>query len=224
MKQKTVYLKADKKIEVKKDKVYLGDVFQIVCNDTILHSKLNEVLIIDFGLRKYGSTNSVNRENRAVISVMKVIEQIQKVDENVRIVSLGESDVVIERRRKLPEKQIWTIIKVIFVSFISFFGTAYTIMAFHNDINVINLFEHVYTLFGLQYPGGIGPLELGYSIGLSVGILVFYNHIGKRRINKDPTPLEVEMRVYEENVNQTLIDTASREGIEIDAGKSLEER
>ncbi len=63
---------------------------------------------------------------------------------------------------------------------------------------------------------GYGILELSYSVGLAVGIIVFFNHIGGRRITKDPTPIEVEMRVYEKDVNQALIATADREGKTID--------
>ena len=66
-------------------------------------------------------------------------------------------------------------------------------------------------------PGdGYGILELSYSVGLAVGITVFFNHIGGRRITKDPTPIEVEMRVYEQDVNKSLIETADREGKTID--------
>ncbi len=34
----------------------------------------------------------------------------------------------------------------------------------------------------------------------------------------DPTPIEVEMRKYEADVNTTLVDTADREGKTIDVG------
>ena len=50
------------------------------------------------------------------------------------------------------------------------------------------------------------------AIGLAIGIIVFFNHVGKRRITKDPTPIEVEMREYESLVNTALIETADREG------------
>ena len=66
-------------------------------------------------------------------------------------------------------------------------------------------------------PGdGYGILELSYCLGLAIGIIVFFNHIGGRRITKDPTPIEVEMRVYEQDVNKALIETADREGKTID--------
>jgi len=52
---------------------------------------------------------------------------------------------------------------------------------------------------------------------LPVGILVFYNHFRRRKIKDDPTPIQVEMHTYEEQVNKTLIAAASREGKTIDS-------
>ncbi len=65
-------------------------------------------------------------------------------------------------------------------------------------------------------PAGVSALEVAYSVGLSLGIIVFFNHVGGRRLTKDPTPIEVEMRKYETDVNNALVDTAEREGKTID--------
>ena len=69
----------------------------------------------------------------------------------------------------------------------------------------------VYELLTGQEPQSVTALEIAYSIGLALGILVFFNHIGGRRITSDPTPIEVEMRKYETDVNQALTETADRE-------------
>ena len=53
-------------------------------------------------------------------------------------------------------------------------------------------------------------LELSYSLGLAVGIIGFFNHFSRWKINTDPTPLEVEMRLYEDNISKTLIQNADR--------------
>ena len=53
---------------------------------------------------------------------------------------------------------------------------------------------------------------MSYAIGLPLGILVFYNHINRRKIKDDPTPIQVEMCTYEEQVNKAMIKLASREG------------
>lgn len=223
MKRELVYLKAEKKVRVTKDRVYLGDIFKVTCTDKNVLSKLKLVLIYDFESANneketppVQTNQKQENSNRVVISIMKVIDEVDKTGADVEIVSLGENDIVLERMPAQNEKQYKIVLKVIFVSLICFFGTAFTIMAFHNDINVIGLFEKTYGLFGLAYKGGAGALEIGYSIGLGVGIIVFYNHLGKRRITKDPTPLEVEMRIYEDDVNTTLIDNADREQLEMD--------
>ena len=67
-----------------------------------------------------------------------------------------------------------------------------------------------------RQPDGFGLMEAGYSVGLAIGILVFFNHIAVKKLNTDPTPLEVEMRLYEENICKTLIDQAGRKEKEID--------
>ncbi len=207
VKRKLVYLKADQNVKVSTDKVYVGDLFKITCRDALLVAKLKVVLLFDF---------SGLNEKRAVISILKVIQMLEKLDDNIEIVSLGENDIVVEKVEKQKNSKKKDAVKIVFVSLICFFGTAFTIMAFHNDINISTLFERTYRLLGRQSSGGLGPLELGYSIGLGVGIIVFYNHIGKRRITTDPTPLEVEMKIYDEDVNKALIETAGREGIELD--------
>ena len=89
-------------------------------------------------------------------------------------------------------------------------------MAFHNDVGINQVIEKVYELVMGEASSGYTILEFKYSIGLAAGIIVFFNHIGGRRITKDPTPIEVEMRVYEKDVNDALIETADREGKVID--------
>ena len=60
-------------------------------------------------------------------------------------------------------------------------------------------------------------MEVSYSIGLAVGILVFYNHFGPKKLSKDLTPIEVEMRKYETEINQALIDGHNRQDGKLDA-------
>ena len=101
-------------------------------------------------------------------------------------------------------------IKTILIGIITFFGSAFTIMAFHNDIDINNIFSQVYEIFTGKESDGFTILEITYSIGLASGIILFFNHIGTRRITKDPTPVEVQMRQYEGNVITTLVENANR--------------
>ena len=121
---------------------------------------------------------------------------------------------------ELPDKKekskAWEYVKTIFVSLIVFFGAAFTIMTFDEDVSVSNVFDKIYQLvMGTSKQGG-SILELSYAIGLPIGILVFYNHFRRKQIKDDPTPLQIEMHNYEEQANKALITAASREGHTID--------
>lgn len=203
----TLYLKAEQNVELQSEDVYVKDIGKMTCTDEHILAKIKAIKLYHF---KEG------REKRQVISILKVIEEIEKSYPNVSVENLGETDVLVEQINVNRHKGFVQTLKIIFVSAISFFGTAFTIMAFHNDIGINKVFSKVYEMVMGQMSDGYGVLELSYSIGLAVGIILFFNHIGGRRITKDPTPIEVEMRVYETDVNKALIETADREGKMID--------
>lgn len=203
----TLYLKAEQNVEVTKQDVLIKDVAKIYCEDTHITAKVKEMKLHHFDEKE---------RKREVYSILKIIEMINQTCPGIRVENVGETDVLIEwvdKDRNKSPLQVW---KIAFVAAISFFGTAFTIMAFHNDIGINKVFGKVYEMVMGQPSSGYTILELSYSIGLAVGITVFFNHIGGRRITKDPTPIEVEMRVYEKDVNNALIETADREGKTID--------
>ena len=203
-----LYLKAKQNAEVMQERVCVKYIASVYCADKAVCAKARALKIYQFGEKD---------RKRQVISVLKVIEQIESQCQGVSVESLGENDILIELVNVDEHKGFLQWLKLTFVAAVSFFGTGFTIMAFHNDISVNKIFSHVYELV-MGYPSdGYSILEVSYSIGLAAGIILFFNHIGGRRITKDPTPIEVEMRVYETDVNKALIETADREGKSIDA-------
>ena len=203
----TLYLKAERNIEVTEDDVFLKDVAKVFCADSHITAKVKAIKIHRF---------SEKEQKRQVFSILKLIELINQACPNVNVENMGETDVLVERVDVNKHKGAVQAFKIIFVAAISFFGTAFTIMAFHNDIGINKVFGKVYEMVMGQPSPGYSVLEITYSIGLALGIIVFFNHIGGRRITKDPTPIEVEMRIYEKDVNDALIETADREGKTID--------
>lgn len=199
----TVYLKAEQNVELQSEDVYVKDIGKLICSDEHILAKAKAIKLHHF---------KEDAEKRQVISILKVIEEIEKACPNVSVENIGESDILVEYIDVNKHKGFVQWIKLVFVALISFFGTSFTIMAFHNDIGINDVFTKVYEMVMGRPGDGYGILELAYSVGLAVGIIVFFNHIGGRRITKDPTPIEVEMRVYERDVNTALIETAEREG------------
>lgn len=203
----TLYLKAEQNVELQSEDVYVKDIGKMTCSDEHILAKVKAIKLHHF---KEGEPK------RQVISILKVIAEIEKTFPNVTVENLGEIDVLVELINVDRHKSPVQTVKIIFVSLISFFGTAFTIIAFHNDIGINEVFMKVYEMVMGQKSDGYSILELSYSIGLAAGIITFFNHIGGRRITKDPTPIEVEMRVYESDVNKALIETADREGKMLD--------
>ncbi|MDE7276697.1 MAG: stage V sporulation protein AA [Lachnospiraceae bacterium] len=203
----TLYLKAEQNVELQSEDVYVKDIGKMTCSDEHILAKVKTIKLHHF---------KEEEPKRQVISILKVIAEIEKTFPNVTVENLGEIDVLVEQINVDKHKGPVQMVKIVFVSLISFFGTAFTIMAFHNDIGINEVFTKVYEMVMGQSSDGYSILELSYSIGLAVGIITFFNHIGGRRITKDPTPIEVEMRVYETDVNKALIETADREGKMLD--------
>ena len=208
MSSKVLYLKAEQNAEVMQAQVCVKDIASVYCSDRSITSKVKALKIYQFQEEK---------RKRQVISVLRVIELIEKECPAVTVESVGENATLIELVNVSRHKTMAQTVRLIFVMLISFFGTGFTIMAFHNDISINRLFSRVYEQVMGYTPQGYTILEISYSLGLAVGIIVFFNHIGGRRLTKDPTPIEVEMRVYETDVNKALIETADREGKTIDA-------
>ena len=203
MHQEILYIKLNKDVEVTAADVFLKDLGSLYCKDDTIVRKCKALKICTFK----------QNQTRKVISVMKMITAVYP---EIEIVNIGETDIIIEHVKQEKEGRYRKLPKIIFVSLISFFGTAFTIMAFHNDIQIQELFSKVHEMITGYPSNGFTILEISYSIGLCVGIIVFFNHIGGKRITSDPTPIEVEMRIYEEDVNKTLIENADRLQIEVD--------
>lgn len=207
-----LYLMAKQNVALTKSDVELCDVASVYCEDETVKAKVEALKIHRF--RQDG-------QPRVVISILKIIEQITKLCPGITVESIGETDIIIQKaslEHDKPEQKysLWSYVKIAIVALICFFGSAFTIMAFHNDVGLSDVLSRIYELVMGVESDGYTALEISYSIGLAVGIIVFYNHIGGKRLTSDPTPLEVEMRNYERDVNQAIVEMADRQKLEKD--------
>ncbi len=201
----TVYLKCDRNVEVQSEDVFLSDVGALRCADKTVAAKLKALKVHHFG---------VEDAKRCVISSLKMVELMEEACPNISVEIVGEPDVLVEQVNVDRHKGWQQWLKCAMVCLVSFFGTAFTIMAYHNDVGINDVFTEMYKMVMNREPQGLNALEVSYSLGLAAGIIVFFNHVGGRRLTKDPTPIEVAMRNYEEDVDKALIATAAREGRE----------
>ena len=211
VKQETLYIKGDKNIEVTKPEVTLGDILSMECSNQNVIPRIKTIKVMKMQ-EKEGQ--------RKVISILKIIKLIHEIYPNMDVQNLGETDIIVTYEEQKPTGMISHLIKIGFTAVLTFTGATFAIMTFNNDVSVRKLFSQIYQLMTGIKPQGSTILELSYSIGLTIGILLFFNHFGKKRFSVDPTPLEVQMRTYENEIQTTLVENASRKGKELDADTS----
>lgn len=211
--QDILYIKGDRDVELTKTEVTVGDILSLECSNKTVIPKIKSIKLVKF-------SEQGKKQQRVVISVLKIIACIHEQYPNLDIQNLGETDIILTYENQNTSGNITHLLKTAVVVVLVFCGSAFSIMAFHNDVSITKLFSQIYLALTGVESDGYTILEVSYSIGIIIGILGFFNHFGKKRFTVDPTPLEVQMRLYENDIQTTLVEDASRRKEELDVGKS----
>lgn len=212
MSSQTIYINIEKNVLVHNKNVPLGDIAKIECTDVGMLRKLKQKKVYTF------SGTNRKKNQLQVFSILKIIQLIHEDYPNVDVQNIGEASFIIEFVPRTEPPMGVSYLKTALLCVVIFFGSAFTIMAFNNDVGVSDVFAKFYLQVMGEKSDGFTELEVFYCVGLAFGILVFFNHIGKKKITHDPTPLQVEMRKYEEDIDTTFIENSSRGGSSIDVG------
>ncbi len=140
--------------------------------------------------------------NLIVIDMLQVIGCIKRKFPFLRVEVLGEPHVLVEMvaREKKPSIALFIIVWLLL-----FFGAGLTIMNFHADVSMPEVQIRIVEMITGKRDEHPYLFQVAYSIGIGFGMIVFFNHLFKKKWNEEPTPLEVEMYLYQENLNQYVI-------------------
>lgn len=210
MNRETVYLKIAQTTEVYKPDVYIKDIAEVHCQNRSIEAKIKALKVVSLKTPEKGKVVTY------VGSIMDLLNQVEAAEKNVQISSMGQADFVIHYRPEAGGAVLLQWIKTAVIASISFCGAAFAIMTFNNDASVTDVFGNIYQLVMGAESDGVTMLEFSYSLGVTLGILVFFNHFASWKLTVDPTPIEVEMRLYEDNVGKTLIQNHGRKERGID--------
>lgn len=203
----TVYIKAPQCIDIKNPDVHIKDFLTVYSSDNKLTNQIQNILFYQFNKEK---------KEQIVVSVLKIIELLTELFPNLEIENLGEGDFILNYEPEYPLKKVKQILFAIFISLTAFFGGGYAIMAYNTDIGAKELFTYLSMLFLGDAKTGVMCLTITYAIGLTLGMLLFFNHLGSKKLTSDPTPLEIQMRLYEKDISTTVIKDVSRRSENID--------
>src|SRR5699024_5084459 len=139
--------------------------------------------------------------NVIVLDVFILIKSIYEEFNDLDLQSVGPEQTIIHLKNETRKANI---LLAVMVWIILFIGTAMTIMNFHYDVSMHEVQQKLH--FILTGENNEFPLwiQVPYSFGLGVGTILFFNHWFKHRFSEEPSPLEVEIYNYQQNLNQYL--------------------
>lgn len=197
----TAYIRLRHRVQVRPhETIFLKDIAQL-----IVHDELYEQLI---NLPIYQVKESDH--NIIVIDAMKVIQFIHQQNQQVDIQTIGPSQVIIE---VIAKKRKVSFPLFVIVWFLLFFGAALTIMNFHEDVSMQRVQQRIYTIITGENDNKPLIFQIPYSIGLGLGMILFFNHLFKKRLNEEPSPLEVEMFNYQMDLDHYISINENKESM-----------
>ncbi|MED0961545.1 stage V sporulation protein AA [Bacillus paramycoides] len=191
--EQTIYLKMRNRLKVSSSyEVKLGDVAQIVGDASIVEKVQNEIV---YKITACDKTH-------VVIDVMKVIEIIQQKVAHIQINLLGSGQTLVEII--YDKKEVHPVFFGL-VWMLLFVGAALAIIYFHEDVSMQQVHQRLYYMITGEFKEQPLLFQIPYSLGLGLGMVLFFNHVFQKRINEEPSPLEVEMFQYQQSLDQYVI-------------------
>jgi stage V sporulation protein AA len=200
--EKTVFIKLRHRVQVKPESVVtVGDVAQIIANDCNVTEQLKTVPLYQI---------QPSDKNIVIMDVMKVVRVIVERDSSLDVQTVGPSQTIIE---VVYQKQRFSTAYFLIIWLLLFVGSAMAIMNFHEDVSMQEVHQRLYEMITGKKENKPLLLQIPYSLGLGIGMILFFNHVFRKRINEEPSPLEVEMFNYQQSLDQYVILHENKESM-----------
>ncbi len=198
----TVFIKPRHRVQVKPGAVVtLGQAAQIAAPDGGLIRRLKTIPLYRI---------QPSDKNIVIIDMMQMIRAVLDVDSSLDLQMIGPSQTIIE---VVYEKRKFSSASFVLVWLLLFVGSAMAIMNFHEDVSMQQVHRHLYEMMTGQAVDKPLLLQIPYSLGLGIGMILFFNHWFRKRINEEPSPLEVEMFNYQQSIDQYVILHENKESL-----------
>jgi stage V sporulation protein AA len=149
------------------------------------------------------------------IHTITALEIIRLINNRVNVPNInliGADKVIINFEDRNRKNTVWKWPKLLLTTFLLLIGSGLAIMYFHADVNMHKVHGVLYYMITGHNNSRPLLISIPYSIGIGMGIMVFFDvfHIGRKK-NK-PGPLELEVYRYEKDINSYLIDEKQQSG------------
>ncbi|GGJ59485.1 stage V sporulation protein AA [Anoxybacillus voinovskiensis] len=195
-------MKLRHRVQVKPhEMVVVGDVAQMIATDDQLLEKIKQLPVYQI---------QPHDKNIVIIDVMHVIDTIVRSEKTVDVQTIGPAQTIVE---VVYEKKRVSFLSFLFVWLLLFIGSALAIMNFHEDVSMKEMHQHLYTMITGEKTEKPLLFQIPYSLGLGIGMILYFNHLFRKRLNEEPSPLEVEMFNYQQSLDQYVILHENKESM-----------
>jgi stage V sporulation protein AA len=143
--------------------------------------------------------------NLIVIDLLMVIPRIHELLPEADIEPIGDSRTIVQIEGPVETRQP-SLALFALVWLLLFFGSALTIMNFHADVSMQEVQIRIVEMLTGHRDEHPYVFQIAYSLGIGFGMVIFFNHLFKKKWNEEPTPLEVEMFLYQKNIDQYVVN------------------
>ncbi|APH04536.1 stage V sporulation protein AA [Bacillus weihaiensis] len=196
---RTVYLRLRHRIQVNpNDSITINDLALLV-GEKELTTELKKLVVHKVQL---------NDKSMVVIDVMHVLKLIHSYNRDIDVQTIGSNQTIVEI---CYEKKNVSPLLFLAVWILLFIGAGLAIMNFHEDVSMQAVHQRIYRIVTGEENEQPLILQIPYSIGLGLGMVLFFNHLFKKRINEEPSPLEVEIFNYQLDLDQYVAMNENKE-------------
>ncbi|WP_458354928.1 stage V sporulation protein AA [Peribacillus frigoritolerans] len=196
-----VYIRMRNRVQAKGNQtVRIKDIARIIGPEEVI-TKIEEIILL---------TVKKEDKNIIVIDLAQVIMAIRKVDQTIEVETFGPSQTIIEI---ILSKKKMSYMTFALVWFLLFVGGGMTIMNFHVDVSMGEVHQKIFTIITGKVEDKPLLIQIPYSFGLGMGMILFFNHFFKKRFNEEPSPLEVEMFNYQQDLDRYVIMNENKENV-----------
>ncbi|MNO76704.1 Stage V sporulation protein AA [compost metagenome] len=191
-----IYIQLKNRVTVPKGKgVLLRDVAYLI-TDPEWREPLYSMLVLD-PVQSDG--------NLILIDLLTVIPKIHELVPGADIQPIGEGRTLVQIEGPVEARKP-SIALFVLVWLLLFFGSALTIMNFHADVSMLEVQVRIVEMLTGRRDEHPYVFQIAYSLGIGFGMVIFFNHLFKKKWNEEPTPLEVEMFLYQKNIDHYVVN------------------
>ncbi|WP_088043801.1 stage V sporulation protein AA [Bacillus sp. EAC] len=191
--KKVLYIKLLNRVTVQVGKtVHLGEIARLQGMNLNIEKIKNIVVHV---AKKEDGTHTV-------IDILELLPLIQKVDPEITFELIGVTMCIIEVETAASKDRYFLFC---FVWILLFAGSSLAIIYFHEDVSMQQVQQRIYYMITGEYNHKPLLLQVPYSFGLGIGMILFFNQWFKTRLNEEPSPLEVEMFQYQRSIDEYVL-------------------